>query len=452
MSYSDAIDHLNALGVDAMKSMAPSMHRIEAMCDALDHPERVIPAIHVTGTNGKTSTARIATSLLGATGLSVGTYTSPHLQDVRERIALNGEPVSEEVFGEVFDHIHPYLQQVESDLGEILTYFELLTSMFFLWAVETPVDALVVEVGLGGRWDATNVLPAPVSVITNISLDHTALLGTDRASIAREKAGIIKRDAQVVTAELSPDILRLIKEEARTTGAALLIAFERDFHVVENNLALGGRYLTLESTHKRYEELFLPLHGSHQAVNAVTALQAVTSFLPASDLEQDLVAEGMSLVEVPGRVETIQGVVLDVAHNPEGMSAFVTTLLEAFAFDEVVVVLGVLADKDHKGMLTELSRLNCRIIATRPENVRSIAPSELEAAAAELDLACEVVGSVTDALAAARRSEGDGTLVCVTGSHYVVGEARTFLLPSGTSNDEEAHDGRHTADFHHGEA
>src|ERR687896_23160 len=207
VDYAEAEAYLDALGVDAMKRLAPSLHRIEALCAALDHPERRLQAIHVTGTNGKTSTARIATSLLGATGLTVGTYTSPHLETVRERIALSGELISKDDFGDVFDHMRPFLMHVEESLGERLSYFEVLTALFFLWAAETPVDAAVVEVGLGGRWDATNVMDAQVAVVTNVALDHMSLLGQDRATIAREKVGIIKDDAIVVTGERAPDIL-----------------------------------------------------------------------------------------------------------------------------------------------------------------------------------------------------------------------------------------------------
>ena len=177
VGFAEAEAYLNSLGIDAMKSLKPSLHRIQAICEALDHPELSIPTIHITGTNGKTSTARIASSLLAATGLTVGTYTSPHLQTVRERLALNGEPIAEEAFGEMFDHLRPYITLVEGRLGEKLSYFEILTGLYFLWAAEAPVDASVVEVGLGGRWDATNVVPAPVAVITNVGLDHTGLLG-----------------------------------------------------------------------------------------------------------------------------------------------------------------------------------------------------------------------------------------------------------------------------------
>src|SRR5665809_85986 len=336
--FDEAQDYLDALGIDVMKKMRPNTERIEALCEALDHPERSAPAVHITGTNGKTSTAAIATSLLAATGLSVGTYTSPHLQSVRERIALNGRPVSENEFGDVFEHIRPFIELVEKQLDDRLTYFEVLTAMFFLWAAETLVDAMVFEVGLGGRWDATNVVDAPVAVITNVGLDHTGLLGTDRETIAREKAGIIKPEAQVVTAERTPSVLQAISDEADKQRATL-VGFEKDFSVTDNRIAVGGRYLSINTSTQSYEGLFLPLHGNHQGVNAVVALEAGLRFL-SKPLDHEVVAQGFADAKAPGRLETVRlngdeavPVIVDVAHNPDGMSALVTSLLEAFAFE-----------------------------------------------------------------------------------------------------------------------
>lgn len=427
MSYSAATAHLNALGIDAMKGLKPSLHRIEAMCDALDDPQRQIPAIHVTGTNGKTSTARITSSLLAATGLSVGTFTSPHLQSVRERIALNGEPISEDEFGDAFSHLAPYLETVEARLGESLSFFEVMTALFFLWAVEAPVDALVVEVGLGGRWDATNVVPAPVAVVTNVGLDHMDLLGGDRRTIAREKAGIVKHDSFVVTGERDPSILAVIAEEAEGMLASVS-AVGKGFDVRENLVALGGRYLSIESSARLYEKLFLPLHGAHQGLNAAVAVEAVTRFLPGQVLGEDVVAQGLAEAVVPGRMETVDGVLLDVAHNPDGMSALVSTIAESFNFGDGVFVLGILADKDYRGMLAEVARLSQRMVFTRAANVRSVDPEELLAAARELGIDdCAAADTPAEAIEIARGMAGD-ELVCVTGSHYVVGEARGLLL------------------------
>ncbi|HEY7874251.1 MAG TPA: folylpolyglutamate synthase/dihydrofolate synthase family protein [Actinomycetota bacterium] len=431
MGYEDAEAYLDSLGVDAMKSMAPSLHRIEALCAALDHPERRLQAIHITGTNGKTSTARIATSLLSATGLTVGTYTSPHLESVRERIALSGEPISEAAFGEAFDHLRPYLGHVEADVGAHLTYFEVLTGLFFLWAAETPVDAVVIEVGLGGRWDATNVVDAPVAVITNIGLDHTGLLGDTREAIAAEKVGIVKPGSVIVTGERSPAILELF-EDALEGHDVTVSALGRDFHESDNRVAFGGRYVAVDTSAGRYDDLFLPLHGSHQGVNAAIALEAITRFLPAQPLAHDLVLEGLGKTSAPGRIETFRAegaapVVLDVAHNPDGMSAFVTSIVEAFAFERALVVLGVLADKDYRGMLAELARMPCSLVVAEPRNARAVPASELADAAGDFGLESVVADDVPSALSMATESAAPGDLVVVTGSHYVVGEARPLL-------------------------
>ena len=434
MTFEVASDYLESLGVDAMKKMAPSLHRIEALCEALNHPERVVPVIHVTGTNGKTSTARIVSSLLVATGLNVGTYTSPHLQTIRERLALNGAPISEDDFAAVWDHLWPYVGVVEERLGEKLTYFELLTAMYFLWGAEAPVDASVVEVGLGGTWDATNVVTAPVAVITNIGLDHTELLGTDTLTIAEEKVGIIDHEAAVVTGERSPRVLDVIRERTASTGAHLSV-MDQSFGVIDNRVALGGRYLSMKSSVAEYEGLFLPLHGAHQGLNAAVALEAVTAFLPARQLDHDVVAEGFGRVEVPGRLETIKPAVaaaaptvIDVAHNAEGMSALVSSLLETFPFEKAFFVVGILKDKDHAGMLLEMSRVPCELFVTQPRSGRALPMSELEAAASSLGLPASAVPDVSSAVKRALDAASSSDLVCITGSHYVVGEARTYLL------------------------
>jgi dihydrofolate synthase/folylpolyglutamate synthase len=431
LSYENAVAYLDALGVDAMKDVTPTLDRVKALCDALNNPEASVPAIHVTGTNGKSSVARIATGVLGAVGLSVGTFTSPHLQDVRERIAHNGEPISEEEFGAVFDQIHPYIELVESRLGEKLTYFELLTAMFYLWAADQPVDAVVVEVGLGGRWDATNVTEAPVAAITNIGLDHTEFMGSDRKGIAAEKSGIIKQEAIVVTGERDPELLAIIGDAASAADSQMLVA-DRDFGVIENNVALGGRYLTMQTTAREYDGLFLPLHGSHQGTNAAVALQSVISFLPLQEISDDVANEGFASVRAPGRIETVpvEGkapVVLDVAHNPDGTSALVGALVETFAFERIVYVLGVLKNKDHRGIFLELSRIPSMLVLTEPSIGRALPVAELADAADELGIENQIAGAVPDAIATALEIATPSDLVCITGSHYVVGEARTYL-------------------------
>jgi dihydrofolate synthase/folylpolyglutamate synthase len=333
----------------------------------------------------------------------------------------------------VFDHIRPFIDLVEKRLDERLTYFEVMTAMFFLWAAETPADAMVVEVGLGGRYDATNVVNAPVAVITNIGLDHTGLLGMDRETIAREKAGIIKSEAQVVTAERTPLILQTIVDEANEQRATV-VGLDKDFSIPDNRIAVGGRYLSINTSTQPYEGLFLPLHGSHQGINAAVALESASRFL-SKPFDHEVVSQGLAEAKVPGRLETIRlhgdeavPLIVDVAHNPDGMSALVTSLLEAFAFERALFVVGILADKDYRGMLTELTRVPCSIIATKPSNVRSVDVDELAAVAAELGLECVAEPQVSTAIDMALGDAPGAGLVCITGSHYVVGEAREILV------------------------
>jgi dihydrofolate synthase / folylpolyglutamate synthase len=433
MSWEEAVTYLDALGVDAMKAAGPSTHRIEALLDILNHPEREVAAVHVTGTNGKSSAARMVAALLGATGLRAGTYSSPHLESVRERISVAGEPISEDDFGDVFEHLLPYLSHVESQLEEKLSYFEVLTAMFFLWASEAPVDAVVVEVGLGGKYDATNAVPSSVSVITNIGLDHIALLGADKRSIAREKAGIIKPSSTAITGEQAPEVLSVIEKEAAGAGAPLL-ALGRDFALLDNRSSVGGRYLSIKTDRASYDELFLPVHGAHQGINAALALQASSSFLPAQDLGRDVVEDGFANVKLPGRLEPIgteesaATVVLDVAHNPDGMAALMSGLVGAFTFAQIIFVFGALDDKDVNGMLLEMSRVPCEVVAVRPKSARAMEPVEIKAAAERNGIECEVHQDVRGAVSLARARAGSDDLICVTGSHYVVGEARPLLV------------------------
>jgi dihydrofolate synthase/folylpolyglutamate synthase len=258
------------------------------------------------------------------------------------------------------------------------------------------------------------------------------LLGDDPVTIAKEKAGIIKPGAAVVTGERKPDVLAVIEEHSEAAGVAPA-RLGHEFEVTDNRLAVGGRYLSMRSAGRALEDLYVPLHGSHQGVNAAVAVEAVGAFLPRGSLDHEVVNEGLGRTMVPGRLETVPSAegpatVLDVAHNPEGMSALITSLVEAFAFDSVTFVVGILGDKDHLGMFTELARVPCSIIATEPKTVRAVPVAELEADARAMGLECEAVEDVGRALEVARRRASDTELVCVTGSHYVVGEARTALL------------------------
>ncbi|MGH2820749.1 MAG: bifunctional folylpolyglutamate synthase/dihydrofolate synthase, partial [Actinomycetota bacterium] len=273
-----------------------------------------------------------------------------------------------------------------------------------------------------------------VAVLTNVGLDHTRLLGTERGVIAREKSGIIKPGATVVTGERSPEILSVIGDSAAEAGAELS-CIDRDFGVTDGSVAIGGRHLSLRTSARGYEGLFLPLHGSHQAVNAAIAAEAVARFVPGRTLDDQVLAEGLAGASVPGRLEVARAgtdatpaVVLDVAHNPDGASTLVKGLVETFTFDRIVFVLGILADKDYVGILRELSRLPCSVMATEPRSGRAVGAHDLEVAAEELGLSCEAIDDATKAVDAATGAASAGDLVCVTGSHYLVGEARPYIM------------------------
>jgi dihydrofolate synthase / folylpolyglutamate synthase len=292
----------------------------------------------------------------------------------------------------------------------------------------------VIEVGLGGRWDATNVVDAPVAVITNIGLDHTKLMGEDRTSIAREKSGIVKPAATLVSAERDPRILAVIEEEIAQFEATTSF-IDKQWHLLENKVALGGRYFSLKSSVTAYEGLFVPLHGAHQGVNAGTAIEAVTRFLPARTLDDELILEGLANTKAPGRIETLRRnkeatVVLDVAHNPDGLSALASALVEEFAFDRIHFVFGVLADKDYKGMLAELARVPAVVYATAPKGVSAVPARDLSGAATDIGLEAVAEEDAWTAVQRAVAGADAGDLVCVTGSHYVVGEVRGRVLTS----------------------
>jgi dihydrofolate synthase/folylpolyglutamate synthase len=299
--------------------------------------------------------------------------------------------------------------------------------MFFLWAADQPVDVAVVEVGLGGRWDATNVMDGDIAVITNVDLDHTSMLGGDRLTIAKEKVGIIKDGSIVVTGERSPDVLQVIAEAADAAKAPFA-AIDREYGLLENRIAVDGRLISVRTRARDYEEVFLPLHGPHQGTNAAVALEAVTSFFSEESLDDEVVAAGLANTGVPGRMEHINGVLFDVAHNPSGMSAFVSGIREEFAPDEAIFVVGFLADKDYVGMLQEIARTPCeRMIATSPSTERAVAPREVQEIAEDLGIHCSIEETIGEAVTAAV-AEAAGRLVCVSGSHYVVGEAREYWL------------------------
>jgi dihydrofolate synthase/folylpolyglutamate synthase len=404
-------------------------------------PQRAYPAIHLTGTNGKTSTARMIDSLLRAHGLHTGRYTSPHLETVRERISLDGEPVSEERFVATYAEVAPLAGLVDRGGDQPLTYFELTTAMALAAFADAPVDAAVVEVGLGGAEDATNVLHAGVCAITPIGLDHTEWLGDTLGDIAWAKAGIIHDGATVVLAAQEEDAARSILERCAEVGAT--VAREgAEFGVLRRGLAVGGQVLSLQGLGGVYEEVLLPLHGAHQAQNAAVALAAVEAFLGAGakrQLDPDVVREGFAGATSPGRLERVRTaptILLDSAHNPHGMAATVTALGEEFAFRRLVVVVALLADKDAAGVLELLEPVADAVVVTRNTSPRALPAERLAELAEEVfgPERVEVRADLPDAIQAAvdlAEADPDGELsgvgVLITGSVVTVADARRLL-------------------------
>jgi dihydrofolate synthase/folylpolyglutamate synthase len=414
-------------------SMEPDLDRITRLMDLLGSPQRGFPAIHLTGTNGKTSTARMVDNLLRASGLRTGRFTSPHLDSPTERITLDGVPLSEERFGEVYDEIAPYVGLVDDPVR--MTFFEVLTGMAFAAFADAPVDVAVLEVGLGGRWDATNVVQAPVAVVLPIGLDHVPLLGTTLAEIAAEKAGIIHPGATVVLAAQPPEAAEVLLRHAALVGAT--VAREGlEFGVADRSVAVGGQLLSLQGLHGRYDEVFLPLHGPHQAANAVAALAAVEAFL-GRGLDGEVVREGFASASSPGRLEVVRTsptVLVDAAHNPAGMAATVAATADAFAFTTLIGVVACLADKDARAMLEVLEPALTSVVVTQNASPRHLPLDVLH------ELAVDVFGGarvraerrLDDALDAAialadEAGEYGGAGVLVTGSVVTAGEARTLL-------------------------
>ncbi|MFY1617243.1 bifunctional folylpolyglutamate synthase/dihydrofolate synthase [Micromonospora sp. WMMD736] len=436
--FAAAEAELNARG---FTRMVFELDRIESLLDLLGSPQRAYPSIHLTGTNGKTSTARMIDSLLRAFGLHTGRYTSPHLETVRERISLDGEPVSEERFAAVYGEIKPLAELVDARSAEPLTYFDMTTALAFATFADAPVDIAVVEVGLGGAEDATNVIQAGVCVITPIGLDHTEWLGDTLQDIALAKAGIIHPGATVIAAAQEEEAARPLLERCSEVGAT--IAREgAEFGVLSRAVAVGGQVLKLQGLGGVYDDVFIPLHGAHQAQNAAVALAAVEAFLGAGarrQLDVEAVREGFATASSPGRLERVRSaptVLLDGAHNPHGMAATVTALQEEFAFSKLVALVGVLADKDASSLLELLEPVTDVVVVTRNSSPRAMPTKELAALAAEIfgeervEVAEEMPDAIELAVALAEEDvpgELSGVGVLVTGSVVTVADARRLL-------------------------
>ncbi|MGK5496432.1 bifunctional tetrahydrofolate synthase/dihydrofolate synthase [Streptomyces sp. URMC 125] len=421
--------------------LEPSLKRIAALMDVLGEPQRSYPAIHITGTNGKTSTARMIEALLGAFELRTGRYSSPHVQSVTERISLDGAPIPAERFIETYEDLRPYVEMVDASSEHRLSFFEVLTGMAYAAFADAPVDVAVVEVGMGGSWDATNVIDAGVAVVTPISLDHTDRLGSTPEEIAREKSGIVKQGATVVLAQQPVEAASVILRKAVEADAA--VAREGlEFGVVSREVAVGGQLLTLRGLGGEYPEVFLPLHGVHMAHNAAVALAAAEAFFGigsehARTLDIDTVRTAFASVTSPGRLEVVRRsptVVLDAAHNPAGAQAAAAAVTEAFGFSRLVGVVAPSAEKDVRGLLEAFEPIFAEVVVTRNATTRAMDVDELAALAVEVfgEERVQVEPRLDDALEAAitlAEEEGEyaGAGVLVTGSVFTVGETRLLL-------------------------
>ncbi|HET8594349.1 MAG TPA: folylpolyglutamate synthase/dihydrofolate synthase family protein [Intrasporangium sp.] len=420
--------------------IGPSLERIRAVMELAGDPQRAFPVIHLTGTNGKTSTSRMIDTILRELGLSTGRFTSPHLHDLRERIALSGKPIPREKFIAAYEDVKPLVDIVDATSlgsgGRRLNFFETLVAVAYAAFADAPVDVAVVEVGLGGTWDATNVVDGRVSVITPIDLDHTHLLGDDIVSIAEEKSGIIKPDGITVSALQEDDAAEVLADRAEQVGSR--IVFEgRDFGVLSRDVAVGGQVVSVRGLAGDYPDLFLPLHGGHQAQNLATAIAAVEAFVGGGEqpLDHDVLLAACAAMASPGRLEIVRRsptVVVDAAHNPHGARALVAALEEAFTFTRLVGLLSVVADKDAVGILEVLEPVLTEVVVTRNSSPRALDPVRLGQLAVDVfgEHRVTVVPSLPDALEqAVTLAEGDGLGggVLATGSVITAGEVRLLL-------------------------
>lgn len=439
----------------------PSTDRIVALMELLGSPQRAYPCIHVAGTNGKTSVTRMIDALLTALHRRTGRTTSPHLQSAVERIAIDGQPISPAKYVEIYSEIEPFVELVDKQSqeqgGPAMSKFEVLVAMAFVAFADAPVDIAVVEVGLGGRWDATNIIDAPVAVVTPIGIDHVEFLGPDLASIANEKAGIIKRHKlDAMTGEAGADTVAVIAQQQpeamevllrHTVEADAAVAREgSEFAVLSRQVAVGGQLLELQGLGGVYPEIFLPLHGEHQAHNAAVALAAVEAFFGAGadrQLDIEAIRSGFASVIIPGRLERVRSapaVFLDAAHNPHGAAALAETLQSEFDFRRLVGVISVMGDKDVAGILGALEPAFDEIVVTHNGSPRAMETDALAGIALEIFgedrvvVAPTLLDAVETATAMVEEAAEDGgaegfsgTGIVITGSVVTAGAARTLF-------------------------
>jgi dihydrofolate synthase/folylpolyglutamate synthase len=424
-------------------SPRPRLDATRRAAELLGDPQRAYPVIHITGTNGKTSTSRMIESILRAHGLRTGMLTSPHLVRVNERIVIDGEPISNSAFVSNWNDIRPFLEITDAEFeakgDDPLSFFEALTLLAFAAFADAPVDVVVLEVGMGGEWDSTNVADGQVAVFTPIALDHTQRLGTTIAEIARTKSGIIKPAAAVVSAAQQPEALVELERAVELTESTIAVDGVR-FGVESDTVAVGGQVINVKGLAANYPDLFLPLFGDHQARNAALAIAAVESFIGGGTLplNPDVLAEGLANATSPGRLQIVgiePTVLVDAAHNPHGAAALASALTEYFTFDHVTAVVGILGDKDAAGIFRELDAVVDDFVITQSTSDRAVDADELAA------IAVSIVGSdrvtvepsLETALEIARdaASATEKGAVLVTGSITLVGDAVVFAADQG---------------------
>jgi len=414
----------------------PSLDRISLLCDALGSPQLSYPTIHIAGTNGKTSTTRFIDSLLFAHGMRTGRFTSPHLEDIRERICVNGEMIDGDELIFNYNDIAAYFDFVDSKSPHPISFFEAVTALAMAAFSEHPVDVGIFEVGMGGEWDATNIIKPTVGVITPIGMDHMEYLGNSIEEIATAKAGILKPDMYGVLSNQTPEVAKVLLAKAAEVG--IEVAREGiEFEVMSRQVAVGGQLLTIRGIKDVYSDLFLPLHGKHQASNAAAALVAAEAFFGDQPLDLESVKQGFASATSPGRFEIVRReptVILDAAHNPHGAKTLANTLQEEFTFGRVIAVVGIFADKDAEGIFDEIKDVIDGVIVTQSSSPRAMPAGELAKLARKyieadrIFIEPELRNAIKKALADANHPmEEESVGVLITGSVITVGEARAIL-------------------------
>jgi dihydrofolate synthase/folylpolyglutamate synthase len=420
----------------------PSLDRIRTLLDYLGNPQETFRSIHLAGTNGKTSTSRMIDSLLRSFGIRTGRYTSPHLEDIRERITIDGDLITPEYFIYTYDDIKPYINLVDANSEHPLSYFEVLTAMAYAAFADAPIDVGVIECGVGGAWDATNVINSDVAVMTPIGLDHQEYLGNTIAEIAHTKAGIFREGKPSVLAHQTREAAEvLIRESAKSESIPLREGL--DFALLRRDVAVGGQLLSIQGLGGTYDDIFLPLYGRHQASNAALALVAVEAFLGggAQQLDINAVRDGFAQASSPGRLEVMRRnptVIIDAAHNHHGALALREALSEEFAFDRIIAIVAILGDKDVLSFLNELVDIVDEVIVTENTSPRAMPTEELYKIAIDI-FENEQVSSASSIaraieLAIDKASHPTQSIgILVTGSVITVGQARA-LLKRGVSS------------------